>query len=209
MSTSLQIRQDSAHLTAATTGWWHPSHSKNECMPCRYTCLCIYVGVHTHMYPKRQLLEFFQHADALGSKHLLHKVCSCPVPNKPRCFKDWTFNIWTKPNEDCGILEKVLGHWLLLQILVSTSEKWTLCPRRAVCTVPSIPSGSWRCTCPWTGSLSCSRACSPSPGPWPARGRRGILCRQTSTRRQTVSQAQLGQNCSGDTGDRALLLSSG
>lgn len=30
------------------------------------------------------------------------------------------------------------------------------------------------------------------------------LCRQTSTRRQTVSQAQLGQNCSGDTGNKGL-----
>lgn len=57
---------------------------------------------------------------------------------------------------------------------------------------PHTPSGSWHCTCPWTGSRVCSRACSPSPGPWPAQGRRGTLCRQTSTRRQTVSQAQLG-----------------
>lgn len=70
--------------------------------------------------------------------------------------------------------------------------------------IPNAPSGSWRCTCPWTGTPSCSRACSPSPGPWPARGRRGTLCRQTSTRRQIVSQAQLGQNCLGDTGNKGL-----
>lgn len=70
--------------------------------------------------------------------------------------------------------------------------------------IPNAPSGSWRCTCPWTGTPACSRACSPSPGPWPAQGRQGTLCRQTSTRRQTVSQAQLGQNCSGDTGNKGL-----
>lgn len=130
------------------------------------------------------------------------KYAPIQCPTSP--VKGWTFNIWPKPNEDCSVLEKVLDYWLSLQILVSASEKGMLCSQRALCTVPSIPSGSWRCTCPWTGSLSCSTACSPSPGPWPARGRRGILCRQTSTRRQTVSQAQLGQNCSGDTGDKGL-----
>lgn len=95
-----------------------------------------------------------------------------------------------------------------LQTSISPSEKWAFsegppCPSLTLGS-PNTPSGSWRCTCPWTGIPACSRACSPSPGPWPARGRRGTLCRQTSTRGQTVSQAQLGQNCSGDTGDKGL-----